>query len=62
MPEFVRNKRCFKDKDRQMLWTPGLFSGKQLTAAMCLELRKQKPLSDALDGENLKRNKVRHDR
>ena len=42
-----------KDEDRQVPWTPGLFSGKQLIAAMCLELRKQKPLSDALDGSCL---------
>ena len=42
--------RDVKDELRQVFWTPGLFSGKQLIAAMCLELRIQKPLSDALDG------------
>ena len=42
--------RDVKDEDRQVPWIPGLFSGKQLTEVMCLELRKQKPLSDALDG------------
>ena len=42
--------RDLKDNDRQVHWAPGLFSGKQLPAAMCLELRKQKPLSAALGG------------
>ena len=42
--------RYLKDKDRQVPWAPGLFSRKQLTTAMCLGPRKQKPLSDALDG------------
>ena len=41
--------RDVKDEDRQVFWTPGFFSGKQLPAAMCLELKKQKLLSDALD-------------
>ena len=39
-----------KDEDRLVHLGFGLFSGKQLPAALCLELRKQKPLSNALDG------------
>lgn len=39
-----------KDEDKLMHLAFGLFSGKQLRAVMCLELRKQKPLSNALDG------------
>ena len=35
--------RDVKDEDRQVFWTPGLFSGKQLIAAMCLELRNRSP-------------------
>ena len=41
--------RDVKYEDMQVSRTPGLFSGKQLTAVMCLELKKKKPLSDALD-------------
>ena len=39
-----------KDEDKLVHLEFGLFSGKQLRAVMCLELRKQKPLSNALDG------------
>ena len=42
--------RDVKDEDMWVLFASHLCSGKQLTAVMCLELRKQKPLSDALDG------------
>ena len=42
--------RDVKDEDKLVHWAYGLFSGKQLTVVMCLELRKQKPLSNALDG------------
>ena len=42
--------RVVKDEDRWISLVYDLFSGKQLTAVMCMELRKQKPLPDALDG------------
>ena len=42
-----------KDEDKLVHLAFGLFSGKQLRAVMCLELRKQKPLSNALDGSYL---------
>ena len=42
--------RDLKDGNRQVPWAPGVFSWRQLTAATCLELRKQKSLFDALDG------------
>ena len=42
--------RDVKDKDKLVPLAYGLFSGKQLPAVMCLKLRKQKPLSNALDG------------
>ena len=42
--------RDVKDEDKLVHLAYGLFSGKQLPAVMCLELRKQKPLSNALDG------------
>ena len=45
--------RDVKDEDKLVNLTFGLFSGKQLPAVMCLELRKQKPLSNALDGSYL---------
>ena len=45
--------RDLKNDDRQVPWVSGLFSGKQLRATVCLELRKQKPLSDALDALRL---------
>ena len=45
--------RDVKDKDKLVHLAFGLFSGKQLRAVMCLELRKQKPLSNALDGSYL---------
>ena len=46
----LRKGRDVKDKDRRMSQIYNFFSGKQLTSVMWLELRKQKPLSDALDG------------
>ena len=42
--------RDVKEEDKLVLFAYGLFSGKQLPAVVCLELRKQKPLSNALDG------------
>ena len=39
-----------KEEDELMHFAYGLFSEKQLPAVMCLELRKQKPFSNALDG------------
>ena len=45
--------RDVKDEDKLVHLAFGLFSGKQLRAVMCLELRKQKPLSNALDGSYL---------
>ena len=42
--------RDVKVEDRWVFWTPGLFSGGQSTAEMCLELRKQKLSANALDG------------
>ena len=46
-------ERDVKDEDKLVHLAFGLFSGKQLRAVMCLELRKQKPLSNALDGSYL---------
>ena len=45
--------RDVKDEDKLVHLASGLFSRKQLPAALCLELRKQKPLSNALDGSYL---------
>ena len=42
--------RDAKDEDKLAHLAYGLFSRKHLPAVMCLELRKQKPLYDALDG------------
>ena len=42
--------RDVKDEGWRASRASGVLSGKQLTTAMCLELRKQNPLSDALNG------------
>ena len=42
--------RDVRDKGELVHFSYSLFSGKQLPAVMCLELRKQKPLSNALNG------------
>ena len=42
--------RDVKEEDELVLFAYSLFSGKQLPAVMCRELRKQKLLSNALDG------------
>ena len=47
--------RDVKEEDELVHWAYGLFSGKQLPAVMCLELRKHKSLSNALDGLHLLR-------
>ena len=49
----IEATRDVKDEDKLVHLAFGLFSGKQLPAVMCLELRKQKPLSNALDGSYL---------
>ena len=45
--------RDVKDEDKLMHLAFSLFSSKQLPAVMCLELRKQKLLSNAMDGSYL---------